>query len=84
MGGWEGLQGRAAPDADLEPALIALAAAMFAADLILYHLGVFWVTVAITMLESNLAPVAITPALTGAVPRPLFLLGMGVARAAPR
>ena len=102
---WEGLRAgrraRAAPDAELEPALeqpapavpvwfrgwsqpalIGLAAAMFAADLILYHLGLFWTTVANATLESNLAPVVITVALwalTGAAPRPLFLLGMGVA-----
>lgn len=64
------------------PALIALAATMFAGDLILYHLGLFWTTVANATLESNLAPVVITVALwalTGAAPSPMFLLGMGAA-----
>ena len=64
------------------PALISLAAAMFAGDLILYHLGLFWTTVANATLESNLAPVVITVALwalTGVVPGPRFLLGMAVA-----
>ena len=63
-------------------ALIAVAACMFAGDLILYHLGLFWTTVANATLESNLAPVVITIALwalTGAAPRPMFLLGMGTA-----
>lgn len=65
-------------------ALIALAAAMFAGDLILYHLGLFWTTVANATLESNLAPVVIAVALwgmTGIAPSGSFLLGMGVALA---
>ncbi|MDE2152556.1 MAG: DMT family transporter, partial [Betaproteobacteria bacterium] len=65
-------------------ALIALAAAMFAGDLILYHLGLFWTTVANATLESNLAPVVIAVALwamTGVAPSGSFLLGMGVALA---
>jgi drug/metabolite transporter (DMT)-like permease len=64
------------------PALIAVAACMFAGDLILYHLGLFWTTVANATMESNLAPVVITIALwamTGAAPSPMFLLGMGTA-----
>lgn len=66
------------------PALIALAASMFAGDLILYHLGLFWTTVANATLESNLAPVVIAVALwamTGIAPSGSFLLGMGVALA---
>ncbi len=67
-----------------QPALVALTAGMFAGDLIFYHLALFWTTVANATLESNLAPVLITLglwALTGAAPRPRFLLGMGVALA---
>lgn len=62
--------------------LIVLAATMFAADLILYHLALFWTTVANATLESNLAPVVIAIALwafTGIAPSLKFLLGMGVA-----
>ncbi len=65
-------------------ALIALAGTMFAGDLILYHLGLFWTTVANATLESNLAPVVIAVALwamTGIAPSGGFLLGMGVALA---
>lgn len=64
------------------PTLIAVAACMFAGDLILYHLGLFWTTVANATLESNLAPVVITVALwamTGAAPSLSFLFGMGTA-----
>ena len=67
-----------------KPALIAMAAAMFAGDLILYHLALFWTTVANATLESNLAPVVIALALwalTGIAPSGSFLLGMGVALA---
>ena len=65
-------------------ALIVLAASMFAGDLILYHLGLFWTTVANATLESNLAPVVIAVVLwvmTGIRPGATFLLGMGVALA---
>ncbi|MDE2120183.1 MAG: DMT family transporter [Betaproteobacteria bacterium] len=65
-----------------QSALIAVAACMFAGDLILYHLGLFWTTVANATLESNLAPVVITVALwamTGAAPSLSFLFGMGTA-----
>ncbi len=63
-------------------ALIMLSAAMFAGDLIFYHLGLFWTTVANATLESNLAPVVITVALwalAGSTPSARFLLGMGIA-----
>ena len=65
-------------------ALIALAAGMFAGDLILYHLGLFWTTVANATLESNLAPIVITLALwafTRIAPRPVFLFGLACALA---
>lgn len=65
-------------------ALITLAAGMFAGDLILYHLGLFWSTVANATLESNLAPIVITLALwafTRIAPRPVFLLGLACALA---
>ena len=65
-------------------ALIVLAATMFAGDLILYHMGLFWTTVANATLESNLAPVVIAVALwamTGVAPSGAFLLGMGIALA---
>ena len=61
------------------PALVALAAGAFAGDLILYHLGLHWSTVANATLESNMAPVVVVLALwalTRVPPRPLFVVAL--------
>ena len=64
--------------------LLAFAAVMFAGDLILFHLGLFWSTVANATMESNLAPIVITLAfwtITRVAPRGVFLLGLAASLA---
>ena len=64
--------------------LLVFAAVMFAGDLILFHLGLFWSTVANATMESNLAPIVITMAfwvITRMAPRRVFLLGLAAALA---
>lgn len=74
---------RAAPPAPLAgwstAALTAFAAAMFALDLVFFHLAVIWTAVGNATLESNFAPVLITLAfwaLTRRAPQPVFAAGL--------
>ena len=72
------VRGGLLPDWSL-PGLIALAATAFAGDLILFHLGLRWSTVANATLESNLAPLVVTLALwalTRVPPRPSFVVAL--------
>lgn len=65
-------------------ALAAFSAAMFAGDLILFHLGLVWSTVANATLESNLAPVVIVLGLwvaTRATPPSALVVGLIAAMA---
>ncbi len=65
-------------------ALVAFSAAMFAGDLILFHLGLVWSTVANATLESNLAPVVIVLGLwaaTRTMPPSALLFGLVAAMA---
>lgn len=58
------------------------AAAMFALDLVFFHLAVVWTAVGNATLESNFAPVLITLAfwvVTRIAPRPAFLAGLAAA-----
>lgn len=62
--------------------LALFAAAMFALDLVFFHLAVTWTAVGNATLESNFAPVLITLAfwvLTRNAPRPVFLAGLAAA-----
>ncbi len=62
--------------------LALFAAAMFALDLVFFHLAVTWTAVGNATLESNLAPVLITLAfwvLTRNAPRPVFVAGLAAA-----
>ena len=64
--------------------LLVFAAVMFAGDLIMFHLGLFWSTVANATMESNLAPIVITMAfwaITRVAPRRVFLLGLAASLA---
>ncbi len=77
---------RAAPPALLAHwptwGLALFAAAMFALDLVFFHLAVTWTAVGNATLESNFAPVLITLAfwvLTRNAPRPVFLAGLAAA-----
>jgi len=63
-------------------ALALFAAAMFALDLVFFHLAVIYTAVGNATLESNFAPVLITLALwviTRKAPRPVFLAGLTAA-----
>ena len=63
-------------------ALALFAAAMFALDLVFFHLAVIYTAVGNATLESNFAPVCITLALwviTRKAPRPVFLAGLTAA-----
>ncbi len=86
---WSARRGAAAPPRGADPgallpgwslpALLALAAVAFAGDLILFHLGLRWSTVANATLESNLAPLVVTLALwalTRVPPRPSFVVAL--------
>lgn len=62
--------------------LALFAAAMFALDLVFFHLAVTWTAVGNATLESNFAPVLITLAfwvITRNAPRPVFLAGLAAA-----
>ncbi len=62
--------------------LALFAAAMFALDLVFFHLAVTWTAVGNATLESNFAPVLITLAfwiITRNAPRPIFLGGLAAA-----
>ncbi|CUA95647.1 DMT family transporter [Thiomonas bhubaneswarensis] len=62
--------------------LALFAAAMFALDLVFFHLAVTWTAVGNATLESNFAPVLITLAfwiITRNAPRPVFLAGLTAA-----
>lgn len=79
-------RGRPAPPAPLVHwptwALALFAAAMFALDLVFFHLAAIWTAVGSATLESNFAPVLITLAfwgLTRVAPRPAFLAGLAAA-----
>ncbi|WP_298288027.1 DMT family transporter [Thiomonas sp.] len=74
---------RPAPPAPLAgwstAALAGFAAAMFALDLVFFHLAVVWTAVGNATLESNFAPVLITLAfwaLTRRAPQPVFAAGL--------
>lgn len=63
-------------------ALALFAAAMFALDLVFFHLAVVWTAVGNATLESNFAPVLITLAFwvaTGVAPRAAFAAGLASA-----
>ncbi|MGA8008243.1 MAG: DMT family transporter [Thiomonas sp.] len=77
---------RAAPPALLSHwptwSLALFAAAMFALDLVFFHLAVIWTAVGNATLESNFAPVLITLAfwgITRIAPRPVFVAGLAAA-----
>jgi drug/metabolite transporter (DMT)-like permease len=77
---------RAAPPAPLAHwptwGLALFASAMFALDLVFFHLAVTWTAVGNATLESNFAPVLITLAfwvITRNAPQPVFLAGLAAA-----